>query len=113
MSQALVKLQRRGQMVSPRSLREAAGVHEGTLMKVAVVGGGQFLLTPQFTVDRAVVTAGGKDRRQAFRQLAEIVAGIRHEAKGKGLDALPLKEIDRAVAGARRDLKKSIKQPAK
>ncbi len=33
-------------MVILRNLREEAGVSEGTLMKVAVVKGGRFLLTP-------------------------------------------------------------------
>ena len=42
MSQALVKLQRKGQMVIPRSLRDEAGVAEGTLMKVDVVKDGSF-----------------------------------------------------------------------
>src|SRR5207245_11540685 len=69
MSAALVKLQRKGQMVIPRSLREEAGVQEGTLMKVAVVKGGQFLLTTQFTIDRPIIAAPRKDSRQAFRTL--------------------------------------------
>ena len=38
---------RKGQMVIPRTLRDEAGVSEGTLMKIAVVEGGQFLITPQ------------------------------------------------------------------
>lgn len=100
-------------MVIPRSLREAAGVAEGTLMKVAVIKGGQFLVTPQLTVDRSVVTHGPKDRKQAFLDLAKVVGEIRQEAKEKGLDTMPMKEINRAVAAARRDLKKKTKQPAK
>ena len=56
MPEALVKLQRKGQMVIPRSLREEVGIAEGTLMKVAVVKGGRFLLTPQITVDRSAVS---------------------------------------------------------
>ena len=86
---------------------------EGTLMKVAVVKGGQFLLTPQFTIDRSVVTHGRKDGKQALRDLAQIVTELRQEAKEKGLDAMPMKEINRAVAAARRDLKKNTKRPAK
>jgi len=46
MPEAMIKLQRKGQMVIPRALREQAGVAEGTLMKVALLEGGQFLLTP-------------------------------------------------------------------
>jgi AbrB family looped-hinge helix DNA binding protein len=113
MSNALVKLQRKGQMVIPRSLREEAGVAEGTLMKVAVVEGGRFLLTPQLTINRSVVTAHGKDRKQAFRELAQVVAEIRQEAKEKGIDTMSKREINRAVAAARRDLKKTSKRPAK
>jgi len=42
MSYALVKLQRKGQMVIPRSLREEVGILERTLMKVAVIEGANF-----------------------------------------------------------------------
>jgi AbrB family looped-hinge helix DNA binding protein len=52
MSQVLVKLQRKGQMVIPRSLREEVGVSEGAMLKVAVTRGGQLLITQQFIVDR-------------------------------------------------------------
>ena len=85
-------------MVIPRSLREEAGVVEGTLMKVAVIKGGQFLVTPQLTIDRPAVTRGPQDLKQAFRELTQVVAELRQEAKEKGLDTLPTKEINRAVA---------------
>jgi len=113
MSNALVKLQRKGQMVIPRSLREEVGVGEGTLMKIAVVKGGQFLLTPQLAVDRATVTAPPKNRKALFKELAEAVADLRQDAKEKGLDKMPMSEIHRAVAAMRRDLKKNGKRPAK
>ena len=100
-------------MVIPRSLREEAGVAEGTLMKVAVVKGGQFLVTPQFTIDRSVVTHGRKDPKQVFRDLAQVVDELRQEAKAKGLDTMSMKEIDRAVFAARRDPKKTSKHPAR
>jgi antitoxin component of MazEF toxin-antitoxin module len=101
-------------MVIPRSLREQAGVAEGTLMKVAVVKGGQFLLTPQFTIDRPIISDPRKDRRQAFRDLAQVVAELRQEAKEKGLDKMPMSEINAAVTAARRALKKKTsKRPAK
>ena len=102
-------------MVIPRSLREEAGVSEGTLMKVAVVKGGQILLTPQFTIDRPKISDRGKDRKQVFRELAQIVAEIRQEAKEKGLDKMPMSEINAAVAAARSSAlkKKTTKRPAK
>ena len=106
MSNALVKLQRKGQMVIPRSLREEAGVAEGTLLKVAVVKGGQFLVTPQFTIDRSVIADHHKDPKQAFRELAQVVAEIRQEAKEKGIDKMPMSEINAAVAAARKALQK-------
>jgi antitoxin component of MazEF toxin-antitoxin module len=100
-------------MVIPRSLREEAGVTEGTLMKVSIIEGRRILLTPQLTVDRAVVAAREKDRRQALRELAQVVAEIRQEAKEKGLDTMSKREINRAVAAARRDLAKATKPPAR
>jgi antitoxin component of MazEF toxin-antitoxin module len=92
-------------MVIPRALREEAGVSEGTLIKVAVVEGGKLLLTPQFTIDRPKLTRR-KPRQEVFRELARVVAEIRQEAKEKGIDKMPMSEINRAVAAARVELKK-------
>jgi AbrB family looped-hinge helix DNA binding protein len=100
-------------MVIPRSLRERAGISEGTLLDVTLVKGGNILLTPQLTINRAIVTARAKNRKQSFRELAQLVAEIRQEAKEKGLDKMPMSEINRAVAAARRDLKKAREQAAK
>jgi hypothetical protein len=82
-------------------------------MKVAVVERRPLSAAPQFTINRSVITHGRKDRKQAFRELAQVVAEIRQEAKEKGLDTMPMKEISRAVAAVRRDLKKPGKRPAK
>jgi len=110
----LVKLQKKGQMVIPRALRERAGISEGTLLDVSLVKGGNILLTPQVTISRAAVNGRRKNRKQAFRELAQVVAEIRQEAKEKGLDKMPMSEIRAAVAAARRDLKKeALKQAAK
>lgn len=97
-------------MVIPRSLREEAGVAEGTLMKVSVVEGRRFLVTPQFTVDRDLVIASPKNAKQSLRELAHVVAELRQEAKEKGIDKMPKREIHAAVAAARRDLRKSGKR---
>jgi AbrB family looped-hinge helix DNA binding protein len=114
MSQVLVKLQKKGQMVIPRSLREEAGITEGTLMKVAVVEGGKFLLTPQVTIARSVIAdPQNKGRKQTLQELAQVVAELRQEAREKGLDKMPKREINTAVAAARRDLKKSSKRHMK
>jgi AbrB family looped-hinge helix DNA binding protein len=113
MAEALIKLQRKGQMVIPRSLREEAGVSEGTLMKVSVVDGGRFLLTPQFTIDRSIVDAPRKNRKEMLKELSAAVAELRQDAKEKHIDKMPKREINAAVAAARRDLRKTRKQPAK
>ena len=97
-------------MVIPRSLREEAGVAEGTLMKVAVVKGGQFLVTPQFTIDRSVVTHGRKDRKQLLKDLAQVVSEIRQEAKEKGIDKMSMREINTAVNATRRAQAKTTKK---
>lgn len=83
----IVKLQRKGQMVIPRSLSDEPGVSEGT--------------------------HGTKNRKQAFRELAQVAAELRQEAKEKGLDNMPMKEINRAVAAARRDIRKTGKTATK
>lgn len=99
-------------MVIPRSLRERAGLSEGTLLDVTLLEGGNILLTPQLTINRAIVTSR-RNRKEILRELAATVAEIRQEAKEKGIDKMPMSEINRAVAAARRDLKKTSKQPAK
>jgi len=114
MSQALVKLQRKGQMVIPRSLREEAGVPDGALLKVAVIKGGQFLVTPQITIDRPAISGRRTTRKQIFRELAQVVAELRQEAKEKGLDKMPMSEIDAAVSSARKTLRrKTGNRPSK
>ena len=113
MSSVLVKLQRKGQMVIPRTLRDQAGVAEGTLMKIAVIKGGQFLITPQVSIDRSIVSPT-KSRKQALRELAATVDQIRQEAKDKGVDKMSMRQINAAVAGARRDRStKNVKPAAK
>jgi len=113
MSQVLVKLQKKGTMVLPRRLREMAGLTEGTLMKVDVLEGPRFLVTPQVAIDRDLVTSKPKNRKEAFRELAQVVAELRQEAKEKGIDKMTKQEINAAVAAMRRDLKKTSKRSAK
>lgn len=113
MSQTFIKLQRKGQMVLPQRLREMAGVAEGTIMKVEILEGPRFLVTPQFTIDRAIVEGPQKNRKKVLKKLAAAVAELRQDAQKKGVDKMPMSEIDRAVASPRRDLKKTIKRPAK
>ncbi len=83
-------------------------------MKVAVIEGGQFLVTPQLTTARSVIADGqNKGPKRTLRELAQVVAELRQEAKEKGLDKIPKREINSAVAAARRDLKKTTKRPVK
>lgn len=99
-------------MVLPRSLREEAGVAEGTLMKVDWKNG-QFCIIPQFTIDRPVVSQQRQNRKQILSDLAAAVDELRQDAKEKGLANLPMSEINQAVTAMRRDLKKNSKRPAK
>ena len=83
-------------------------------MKVAVVKGRRLLVTPQVTVDREVVVNPRMSRKKAFAELAQVVSELRLEAKEKGIDKMTKREINAAVAAARRDLlKKKSKRPAK
>ncbi len=100
-------------MVIPRSLRDQVGVSAGTLLKVAIVKGGQFLITPQSSTDRPSIASRAKDRNRTFQDLREVVSELRQEAKAKGIDKMSKAEINRAVAAARRDLKKAANHSAK
>ena len=110
---AFVRLQRKGQMAIPRSLRQEAGVAAGSLMKVDVVKSGQFLVTAQVTNGRPLITHARKDRKQILRELAAAVDELRRDAKSRGIDRMSRAEINRAVAAARRDLGKRGNRPAK
>ncbi|MGO9262078.1 MAG: hypothetical protein ACLQU1_38130 [Bryobacteraceae bacterium] len=79
-------------------------------MRVAVVEGGQFLLTPQLAIDRAVITGPKKNRKQVLKELAATVAELRQEAKAKGLDTMAAREISAAGAAARRSRHKTSKR---
>ena len=82
-------------MVIPRLLREQAGVAEG--------------ITPQLAINRPGPPRRN-NRKRVLHELAAAVAELRKDAKNKGLDKMPLSEIDRAVAAARRGLKKNTKR---
>jgi hypothetical protein len=82
------------------------------MLKVAVTRSGQFLVTPQLTVDRPAI--GKATRKQLLRDLAAVVDQIRQEAKEKGIDKMPMREIRSAVASARKALsKKPLKRSLK
>ncbi len=46
-----------------------------------------------------------RDPKQLMRDLAQVVAEIRQEAQEKGIDKMTKREINAAVAAARRDLR--------
>ena len=79
-------------------MREEVGISEGTLMKVAVVKGNQFLLTPQSTVDRplALVEKRPSPFMAALRSAQE-------EAKQNGTSKLTMKEINAEIAAYRKE----------
>ena len=113
MSLPIVKVQKKGQVVIPRSLREQVGVTEGDLMEIQVLEGGRFLFTPKLMINRELVS-GKKPRRQVLAELAAVVEGLRQEAKEKGLDKITMKQINAEVEAYRRQQsKKKIKQPVK
>lgn len=83
------------------------------MFEVAGIKGGQLLITPQISIDRSIVAPGSEDSKQAFAELRQVVAEIRQQAKDKGIDKMSIKGINRAVASARRDMKKVANNPAK
>ncbi len=100
-------------MVIPRSLRDEAGVGEGTFLKVAVVEGGQILLTPQFPIKRSIVADRPKgNRKKVLQELARTMAALQSEAKEKGLDKMSKRQINTAVTAVRRQ-RQGNKKPAK
>jgi AbrB family looped-hinge helix DNA binding protein len=113
MSLHLVKIQKKGQVVIPRSLREQVGVAEGDLMEIEVVEGGRFLFTPKVMINRGLVT-GKKNRKPVLADLAAVVEDLRQEAKAKGLDKMTMREINAEVEAYRRQQPKNrTKQPTK
>ncbi len=117
----IVKLQKKGQVVIPRRLREQVGVAEGDLLEIKVQGS-QFLLTPKLVVSRDLVTGSKQNRKQREEFLAQIrqsapqaLKDIWAEPKRKGLDKLTSRQIDAIITEARQEQesRKKAKQPAK
>jgi len=108
----LVKIHRKGQMTLPSSFRTAMGLNEGSLVELSLENG-KAIMSPQITLNRDIVTGSAKNRKQAFRELAQVVAELRQEAKEKGTDKMSKSEINAAVTWARRDPKKTSKRAAK
>ena len=59
------------------------------------------------------LTGTATNRKQAFGELAQVVAELRQEAKEKGIDRMSKQEINAAVAWARLDSQKTRKPSAK
>jgi hypothetical protein len=72
------------------------------------------LITPQFTIDRPAIGNRKASRKELLRDLATVVDEIRWEAREKGIDKMPMSEINAAVASARKALSVKIaKRPVK
>jgi AbrB family looped-hinge helix DNA binding protein len=165
------KIQHKGQVTIPTSVRRQAGLSKGDLVKFTFARG-RIVITPKLVIDRSkfpnaddeytpaqrriidarlaksdedikhsrvygpfdthqefiaslekeianlrvsrpIATGPRKNRKQAFLDLAATVAEVRQEAKEKGIDKMSMREINAAVAAARRDLKKNSKHPMK
>ena len=95
----IIKIQKKGHVVIPRSLREQAGVAEGDLLEVTVYP---------------------KQRREEFvRQVKDsapqALKNIWEESQRKGLDKLTMRKIDAIISEVRQEQKsgKTAKQPSK
>ncbi len=49
-----------------------------------------------------MITPSRTTHKQLFRELAQVLAELRQEAKEKGLDNMPMSEINAAVTAARK-----------
>jgi len=73
----------------------------------------------RFLVDKrgepSVIIMSVRDYIETIAPTAKILKRIGEESKRKGTDKLSMREIDREIAAARRELrqKKLVKQPAK
>ena len=94
----LVKIHRKGQMTLPSSFRTAMGLGEGSLVELSFENG-KAIMSPQLTINRTIVTGPPKSRKAILKELAAAVADLRQDAKEKGIDKMPIGEINRAVAG--------------
>jgi AbrB family looped-hinge helix DNA binding protein len=118
----IIRIQKKGQVVIPRSLREQVGVAEGDLLEVKVQGS-QFLLTPKLVISRELITGpkqNPKQRREEFVRQVKVSApralkNIWEESKRKGLDKLTMRQIDAIISEVRQEQKfgETAEQPAK
>ena len=108
----LVKIHRKGQMTLPSSFRTAMGLNAGSLVELSLKNG-KAIMSPQIILNREIVTGPPKNRKALLKELAVAVAELRQDAKEKGIDKMSKREINAAVAWARRDLRKTSKPAAK
>lgn len=108
MPNALIKVQKEGQLVLPKNLRDRAGIAEGDLLEVTMRGS-EVVLTP-----KSIVTAGPLKREpnQGRKQQLEFERRLRASApaslgqvwassKARGTDKITMREIDVEIAKAR------------
>jgi len=60
----------------------------------------------RYIVSRGNIGDPRKSRKQAFRELAQVVDELRREAKENSIDQMTKRQIEAAVAAARRDPKR-------
>lgn len=108
----LVRIHRKGQMTLPSSFRTAMGVGAGSLVELSLKNG-KAIMSPQITISREIVTGPPKNRKSLLKELAAAVTELRQDAKEKGIDKMSKREINAAVAWARRDLKATRKPAAR
>jgi AbrB family looped-hinge helix DNA binding protein len=107
MATNIIKVQKKGQVVIPRELRESMGVFEGDLLQIRIKGG-EFILTPQVAINREILNAPDRERRRLLAELAKTVGGLRQEAERRGVDRLTAREINSAIEKARKNRREPV-----
>jgi prevent-host-death family protein len=85
----------------------------GQIMRRAIENDERFLVDKRG--EPSVIIMSVKDYIETIAPTTKILKRIGEESKRKGTDRLSMREIDREIAAARRELrrKKTAKQPAK
>ena len=105
MSTTLVKVQHKGQVTIPSSLRKQAGIAEGDIVEASFQRG-QIILTPKVVVDRSALPNADGEYTPAQRRVINARLAKADKEIKSGRTFGPFDNADDMIASIERELKK-------
>lgn len=106
------KIQHKGQVTIPTSVRRQAGLSKGDLVKFTFARG-QIVITPKLVIDRSKFPSADSDYTPAQRRIIDARLAKADEDIKQGRTAGPFKTADEMIAHMKGELNKrsALKKP--